>query len=67
MEIFIDACIDKYIELSGVKEFKPASTPFLPEPQETSPAGRLAFTGRVVERPWCRRAFPPVRAPSFPP
>eukprot|EP00974_Lingulodinium_polyedra_P070529 6825142-Lingulodinium_polyedra.AAC.1 len=59
MESFIDVCSDKYIELSGVKDFKPVSTPFLPEPRETSPAGRFAFAGRVVESPWCRHAFPP--------
>eukprot|EP00974_Lingulodinium_polyedra_P113772 11016229-Lingulodinium_polyedra.AAC.1 len=60
MEGFVDSCVSKYMELSGVREFWAASTPFLPEVQETSVAGRPSHHGPVVERPWCRHAFPPT-------
>eukprot|EP00974_Lingulodinium_polyedra_P108981 10547138-Lingulodinium_polyedra.AAC.1 len=48
------------MELSGARELRAASTPFLPEVQETSVAGRPAHQGPVVECPWCRHTFPPT-------
>eukprot|EP00974_Lingulodinium_polyedra_P041539 3990248-Lingulodinium_polyedra.AAC.1 len=58
MEGCIDSCVSKYMELSGVRELRAASTPFLPEVQGTSVAGRPSHHGPVVECPWCRHAFP---------
>ena len=58
MEEFIVSCIDKFKELAGVRDIRPAPTPFLTEDHQNAIAG-ASTKGPCVECPWCKHTFPP--------
>ena len=64
MSGFVDACIDKFLQLSGTTTLRPTPTPFLLETAHESPAGAPSAKGECVECPWRCHTFPPKVYPS---
>ena len=58
MEEFIVSCLEQFKELAGVKDIRPAPTPFLTEDHQNAIAG-APTKGPCVECPGCKHTSPP--------
>ena len=59
MEQFMRSCVERYCQHAPGVRLSIVDTPFLPEDQVDSPAGRPICDGPCIECPWLRHSFAP--------